>query len=69
MCDFCKEIKDFMKYGAADVNPYERKNCIVKDSENNKGLWIECDDYYYSGWALDINFCPKCGKKLNDDIA
>ncbi len=63
MCDFCKEIKDFMEY--KKIAPFTRDNCIVKDSKNNKGLWIECDDYYYSGWALEIQFCPMCGRKLD----
>lgn len=48
MCDFCNNIiikkEDYKK-----KNPSDRVNCIVKINSYNYGLWIECEDWYYSG--------------------
>lgn len=52
------------------VNPWERTTSIVKypDVQDNYkyGLWIECDDSYYSSIEMDIYYCPICGRKLNE---
>ena len=29
-------------------------------------LWIEVDDWYYSGIKKEIYYCPICRRKLND---
>jgi len=48
MCDFCNNIiinkEDYKK-----KNPSDRVNCLVKINSYNYGLWIECEDWYYSG--------------------
>ena len=33
--------------------------------DDTYNIWHECDDDYYSGEVLEINFCPKCGRKIN----
>lgn len=62
MCDFCDNIKD--SKWIKETSPYDRYNCIVQTEEKTFGLWVECEDYYYSGIAMQINFCPKCGFNL-----
>ena len=47
MCDFCNNIineEDYRK-----KNPYDRVNCLIKINSYDYGLWIECEDWYYSG--------------------
>ena len=40
--------------------------CITYNKDDNTyNIWSECDDYYYSGEILEINFCPICGRKIN----
>ena len=62
MCNFCDNIKDEKWYEEHD--PYTRYDTIVQTGEKTFGLWIECEDYYYSGVAMAINFCPMCGADL-----
>jgi len=62
MCDFCDNIKDKEWYEEHDS--YTRSNTIVQTGEKTFGLWIECEDWYYSGVAMKINFCPMCGADL-----
>ena len=61
MCNFCEHIEIKNDYKRKPF--WERDNCIVKNNEDY-GLWVECDDSYYSGMAITINYCPKCGREL-----
>ena len=48
------------------MSGWYRESCIAyNDIEDSYGLWYECEDVYYSGWKLTINYCPICGRKLN----
>ena len=66
MCSFCNEIIEIDKQRAKSY--YDRDNAIVKwfDKEGkiNFGFWVEVDDFYYSGVAEEIRYCPKCGREL-----
>ena len=62
MCKFCDNIHDVEKY--EKIDPYCRIDCIVKHKDIY-GYWHECEDWYYSGILFEINYCPKCGRKLN----
>ena len=61
MCGFCEHIETKNDYKEKPF--WERDNCIVKYNEIY-GLWVECDDSYYSGVAININYCPICGREL-----
>lgn len=61
MCNFCEHIEIKNDYKRKPF--WERDNCIVKNNEDYE-LWVECDDSYYSGIAMNINYCPKCGREL-----
>ena len=63
MCDFCDNIKNIEEH--CEMSSWDRHDAIVKKSNGIYSLWIECDDYYYSGTVMDIAFCPICGRKLN----
>ena len=39
----------------------------VKDKEGY-ALWSKCDDYYYTGHVMNINYCPICGRNLGGKI-
>ena len=64
MCNFCNNIKKIEQY--KKIDSWDRNNTIVQRKDKTFGLWIECDDFYYSGVAMEINYCPVCGRKLND---
>ncbi len=81
MCKWCDkdEIKRYKhytqkneEYGFDEGYDYldddcrNRNNCIVYDeSDNSYNLWVECEDWYYSGIQFyNIEFCPYCGRKL-----
>ena len=67
-CNFCKKIYSFKKAmewkeDYAWYNNYEDYNIIVRN-DNDFKLWTRCDDNYYTGMVMTINYCPKCGRKL-----
>lgn len=64
MCDFCNNIITEKEY--RNLSCWDRSNAIVKINSYDYGIWIECDDYYYSGIKLWIKYCPMCGRKLED---
>ena len=64
MCDFCNNIKTIEQY--KEMHSWDRNNAIVQKKNKAFGLWFECDDFYYSGVIMEINYCPVCGRKLNE---
>ena len=68
MCNLCNNIKKIEQY--KEVDSWDRdNNAIVRKKINSFGLWVKCEgeeDFYYSGVAMEINYCPICGRKLND---
>ena len=65
MCNFCSDIKELQEY--KNLPWWDRNSCMVYDANHNiYWYWMECEDEYYSGLKLIINYCPKCGRKLND---
>ena len=63
MCNFCKKIyliKECKDFGWRDPD------IVITKTQNNKfAIWYACEDCYYSGPKLEINYCPICGKELN----
>lgn len=41
-----------------------REEAIVMDGRG-PGLYIPCDDWYYSKIVMNVNFCPVCGRQVN----
>lgn len=68
MCNFCNNIlnkKEFLK-----IEDYDRPiaSLIYNPEQKEYVIWHECDDFYYSRAILyDVKYCPKCGRKLNDE--
>ena len=64
MCKECEKIVNLEDY--KNENPWVRFSRIVYDTNTNTyHLWVECEDWYYSGIAFhNINNCPYCGRKL-----
>lgn len=46
-------------------NTYPEKPGIVMDGDEY-GLYVPCEDDYYSGVKMYINYCPKCGRRLTE---
>lgn len=69
MCDFCQKIYSNMnEYKTNYKSHWDEEVAIVKTENYRYGIYVPCDDYYYSGIALyDIKNCPYCGKKLKND--
>ena len=67
MCNFCNNIPTLDDY-TTKISPYDRHNTIVYNHHVNRyGLWIEIDDWYYSGIIKEIYYCPVCGRELNQN--
>ena len=62
MCNLCNNIKKIELY--EEIDTWDRDNAIVQKKNKAFGLWIECDDCFYSGVAMEINYCPICGANL-----
>ena len=64
-CEFCSKIWDNAKaYKESFEFEYQEGIAIVTDSDG-PGLYVPCDDWYYSTIVMNINFCPKCGRQVN----
>ena len=73
-CYFCEKIYDTKTL--KNMSQEDRKKLCQKEWElycvithntedDTFNIWSECDDDYYSGEVLEINFCPECGRKIN----
>ena len=68
MCNFCEDIITNEKYDSLSFE--DKYNLpiafIIKDNILDRyHLWIECEDYYYSGKYLkNIKYCPICGREI-----
>lgn len=73
-CYFCENIYDTKTL--ENMSQEDRKKLCQKELElycvithntedDTFNIWSECDDDYYSGEVLEINFCPECGRKIN----
>lgn len=67
-CEFCKKIwanKD--EYQNQFKYDLDEKPAIVLDKSNKPSLYVPIEDWYYSDTYLQMNYCPKCGRKLTRD--
>lgn len=65
-CEFCNKIYDTQELNETYYRDREFMNYITYNRDDDTyNIWHECDDDYYSGEVLEINFCPKCGRKIN----
>lgn len=69
MCDFCDKIYNSEKeYIDLINNHWSETTVLVKDDENNIGIYIPIDDMYYSDVLLnEIKYCPFCKRDLYED--
>ena len=69
-CDFCKKIwSSKEEYTEQFTYPDDENVAIVLDDErcNKPSLYIPIEDCHYSDTYLQIDYCPKCGRKLTED--
>lgn len=64
-CEFCSKIQDNVKeYKESFEFEHEEREAIVMNG-HGPGLYIPCDDWYYSKIVMYVNFCPVCGRQVN----
>lgn len=64
-CKFCEKIWNSQEEYKNQFEYYwdERNSIVMKDGEPY--LYVPCEDYFYSDVVMQINYCPKCGRKVN----
>lgn len=63
-CKLCEKIwKSEDDYRNQFKYDWDEGNAIVME-DRKPYLYVPCDDSYYSGTVMQINYCPKCGRKL-----
>lgn len=63
-CKLCEKIYPNKKlYQKLFDNPYDESYAIVMEN-GAPYLYVPCDDWYYSDTVMQVNYCPKCGRKL-----
>ena len=63
--EFCSKIWNNVKeYKESFEFEHEEREAIVMDGRG-PGLYIPCDDWYYSKIVMNVNFCPVCGRQVN----
>lgn len=66
-CEFCKRIwSSEEEYKNQFKHDWDEQVAIVLDEDNEPALYIPVQDYYFSTTYLQINYCPKCGRKLSE---
>ena len=64
-CELCSKIWNNVKeYKESFEFEHEEREAIVIDGRG-PGLYIPCDDWYYSKIVMNVNFCPVCGRQVN----
>ena len=67
MCEFCEKIwSSVSEYKENFSYSWEEGDAIVM-YHGQPGLYVSCDDYYYSRVVMGINYCPRCGRELIED--
>ena len=69
-CDFCKKIWNSKEeYATQFTHPYDENVAIVLDKwyGDKPSLYVPIEDWFYSDTYLQIDYCPKCGRKLTRD--
>ena len=59
LCDTIWSSKEAYEYEM----DWPEKIAIVMEDEK-PWLYVPCEDSYYSDTKLQINYCPKCGRRL-----
>lgn len=66
-CPLCDEIwsskeayQNFCEYSS-------RERIVIVMEDGKPWLYIPCADEFYSDTKIQINYCPKCGRKLVEE--
>lgn len=63
-CELCKKIWSSQEeYCKQFVYHYDETYALVMEDEKPY-LYVPCEDWYYSDIVMQVNYCPKCGRKL-----
>lgn len=64
-CELCKKIwssqEEYCKQFAH--HHYDETYALVME-DGKPYLYVPCEDWYYSDVVMQVNYCPKCGRKL-----
>ena len=64
-CQFCNKIYDIQKLEQICLKEEDVFNCIMHNKKNDTYcIYHKYGDNYNSNEILEINFCPKCGRRL-----
>lgn len=72
MCDYCK-IDEYGDSVSKDIISYNQKGIIAEFSVygrvdfNKLSVLIGVGENDIRDWSVDINYCPMCGRKLEDE--
>jgi hypothetical protein len=62
-CPYCHEPTSIMPIHACSENDGE---CYIQTCTDGTALFLMVDRYYTIG-HIDIEYCPMCGRRLDDD--
>ena len=72
MCQLCDKIynkKEAEKWLEDWDHEDKIYNIITKNNSNNYHMYTYVSDNYYTPETfLSISYCPKCGRRLDEDI-
>lgn len=65
MCDLCCIIYDSIEaYWKSVKSHWDESIVLINNGNNEIGLYTPCEDFYYSNISTNVNYCPKCGRRL-----
>lgn len=63
-CELCKKIWSSQEeYQRQFRYHYDETYALVME-DGEPYLYVPCEDWYYSDIVMQVNYCPKCGRKL-----
>lgn len=64
-CSLCNKIWVSKEAYQDNFERHYDEDCAIVMEDEELWLYVPCGDWYYSDTVMQINFCPKCGRKIN----
>ena len=64
-CSLCSTIWSSKEEYQKQFEWHHDEGCAIVMEDEEPCLYVPCEDWFYSDTIMEINYCPKCGRKIN----
>ena len=65
-CSLCEKIWSSKEAYQSVYGDHWNQPISIIMEDRKPWLYVPCEDDWYSRTVMQINFCPKCGRRLNN---